>query len=229
MRAEAAIYLRLVEIDVYEPGSPAPLFLFHRWCRASVELAVMQHTPPTLFFFDGPELDGPTFEHWQLKGTPPALDELLASVIVALASGGDASQIGVCVPFGGDEPGALLVVIDESGLVAERATVAVVDDHLELGSWTAADVSALPISTWQTLLAATAGYDEFAKWRCNRCLSVCPGEAAKLPAPCDFCGSDEIERVPLTTPLAPPQPPYNDELDAENPSPAIVLGIIDDN
>src|SRR5205823_1036491 len=123
--------------------------------------------PPTLLFFDGPDLDGPTLEQWHVEGTLPPIDKLLASMILALASGGDASQVGVCVPFGGDEPGTLLIVVDESGFVAERATVAVVDDHLELGSWTAAEVADLPISTWQTLLAANAGYDEFAKWRCN--------------------------------------------------------------
>jgi hypothetical protein len=195
--------------DVYEPGSPCPLYLFERWCRGSVELAVLRFEVPTLLFADGDELDEPLLEQWQLSGTVSEPAELLRHLVPGIATRHHASQVGVSIPCGGDGPGVFLLTIDETGVIAERANVFVEAEHLELGPWGPAGTEQLPVSSWQHLLAANAGYAEFAKWRCRRCRSVCPGEAALVPAPCDFCGSDDIERVPLGTPLAPPAPPYD--------------------
>jgi hypothetical protein len=215
-----------MDYDDWEPGSPRPLYLFQRWCRGVVELAVLQLEVPSLLFADGPELSEPLLEQWQLSGTSPGFEELLRRLVPSIATERLASQIGVSIPFGGDEPGVLLLAVDETGLVAERAHASVVVEHVELGPWAPYDTEQLPIASWQQLLGANAGYDEFAKWRCQRCRSVCPGEAALVPAPCDFCGSDDVTQVPLGTPLAPPAPPH-DQSRFDGPFLEALLGIID--
>jgi ferredoxin len=103
------------------------------------------------------------------------------------------------------------VTVDETGASAARAYVALVDEAMQLGEWREVAVEHLPVEEWQRTLATNAGYEDFVKWRCNRCESVCPGEAAEVPAPCEFCGGGEIEQVAITTPLSDPRPPYDEE------------------
>jgi hypothetical protein len=51
---------------------------------------------------------------------------------------------------------------------------------------------------------------EPAKWKCEKCESVCEGEKGLVPTPCDFCGSEEIVEVSMDTPEAPPKSPWDD-------------------
>jgi hypothetical protein len=215
-----------MDFDDWEPGSPRPLYIFQRWCRSVVELAVLQFEVPSIFFVDGPELEEPVTEQWQMRGSRPSWPELARRLVPSLAAERLASQVGVSIPFGGDTAGVVLLALDETGVVAERAQASVVDDHVELGPWTAQIADDLPVAAWQQLLAANAGYEEFSKWCCLRCRSVCPGEAALCPAPCDFCGSEDVARVPLATPLAPPAPPY-DQRRFDGPFLEALLGMTD--
>ena len=206
--------------DALELGSP-PFFLFHHWCRKTVELGVMEMTMPTFVFAGGRNLE-PLFEEWHVNGRPPATAALIAKLVPVYTELFGASQIGVSVPFGGASAGVLLVVVDETSVAVEQAHVAIDNDHLELGLWSPTAPAALPVADWQRQLAENAGYERFAKWRCRGCSSVCPGEATEVPSPCDFCGSTEIESVSLSTPLAPPRPPHD-----RNPFLERVLGIIE--
>jgi hypothetical protein len=208
MRNHQRAYLRRMDYDEFEPGSPRPLYLFARWCRAAVELEVLQFVVPTLLFIDGADLEEPLVEQWQTNGRTPSREELLSRLIPSAASRHLASQVGASVPFGGPQPGIFLLAVDETGAVAEQSYVVIEHDHLELGSWAPVGTATLPLEAWQRVFALHAGYEEFVKWRCRRCQSVCPGEAAVYPAPCDFCGSNDIEEVTLATPLAPPRTPY---------------------
>lgn len=210
----------------HQPGSPAPLALFHRWCRCYVELTVMQSRLPQLVFADGPDFDEATYELWGLAGVTPSTVELLARLIPAQAAQTGASQVGVSVPFGDDAPGVLLVTVDETGAVAEQAGVRQVDDYLQLEEWLSAATDELPVVVWQELLASNAGYRRFGKWRCRDCGSVCPGEADVVPVPCDYCHGDNVAPVTLGTPLAPPQPHYDLPSSVASPFVQTLLGII---
>jgi hypothetical protein len=115
------------------------------------------------------------------------------------------------VPVDGEDPGAVLVVIDETDFSFDHISVSHDDDGLVLMHWEALP-HALPIASWQRQLARNAGWHNFAKWHCHDCDSVCPGEASIVPAPCDFCGSYDVTRPPATTALRPPRLPYPDDL-----------------
>jgi hypothetical protein len=193
----------------YEPGSPEELALFQRWCRANVELVVMRLLVPNFLFLDGPAFDEPTLQQLHLARPTPDPLTLMRRALPTHAAATGASQVAISVAAGGEEPYALLVAVDETGAIAETAAIGLDGDRPAVAVWQAADISTLPIKAWQQLLAANAGYDEFAKWLCRRCESVCPGEASEIPAPCDFCGSNEIEQVEIDTPLRPPKPPFN--------------------
>lgn len=193
-----------------EPGSALSLPLFHRWCRAQVVLSVMRGELPELLFADGPRQETPFWAFWSVEGERPTTHEFILQTIWSWAIDREASQVGLCIPFGGEQPGALLLTVDESGAIAEQAFVDISDGDAVLHEWVDVGTGLFPVIDWQELLAENAGYREFTKWRCNLCLSVCPGEADELPAPCDFCASSDIEAVGLDVPLAPPRPPYDE-------------------
>jgi hypothetical protein len=47
-------------------------------------------------------------------------------------------------------------------------------------------------------------------WLCRQCESVCPGVVGEVPAPCDFCGSSDIENVGPDAEERLPKPPWDD-------------------
>lgn len=187
-----------------EVGSPLALGDFLGWCKGHVTAAVAHMQIPKFLFADGPRHAVPVAVVWELEGQPDDTEEFLTHVIPHWASDAEASQVAVSLPIGGEEPAALLVAADETGVLARQARVVLGDRGLELEDWLSAPVTHLPRTEWQQLLARAAGWREYTKWRCRRCRSVCSGEADVIPTPCDFCASVDIERVPLTTPLAPP-------------------------
>ncbi|MGD0165887.1 MAG: hypothetical protein ABSC51_01160 [Gaiellaceae bacterium] len=128
-----------------------------------------------------------------------------------------------------EEPGVLLVTADETGAFAESAYVEIVRDRLEFREWTPETTEVFSVQDWQRVLAQNAGYRNLAKWRCQNCESVCCGEVDSDMAPCDYCGCEEVEPVPLETPLEPPLPPHDEEYDyAERyPDPTIAGEILD--
>lgn len=193
-----------------EPGSALSLPLFHRWCRAQVLMAVMRGELPELLFADGPQQEAPLWTFWSVEGTRPATREFILETIPSWAYDREASQVGLCIPFDGEQPGALLLTVDETGAIAEQAFVDITDDGAVLHEWVDVGTDLFPVTEWQRLLAVYAGYDDFTKWRCNQCQSVCAGDAADVPTPCFFCASTDIERVGLEVALAPPRPPYDE-------------------
>jgi hypothetical protein len=189
-----------------EPGSSTDLDAFARWCRALVDRVLAAGDLPALLVADGPALEELVVVEWFLDGTRPPAEDLLAHVVPRWAEATEGSQLGFSLPFGGAPPGVTLLAIDEAGYLLEQAFLDV--ERLRLGEWAPLALD-LPIAAWQEQLAENAGWREFAKWRCRRCRSVCVGEAEDVPSPCDFCGSQNIERVPLVTPLRPPDPRYD--------------------
>jgi hypothetical protein len=231
MRASTPTYVRFVMGDVSidaGPGSPWSGDEFHAWCRAHVAFEILVPRIPKLFFADGPTQPEPEVRLWELAGEPPSTEEFLIGVIPRWIEDSAASQIGVSVPFGGETPGVTLLTVDEASAQAEQVEVALVNDQTRLGAWEPVSLDQLPVAEWQQTLQRNAGYLDFAKWRCRRCQSVCPGEADTVPSPCDFCGSGDIECVPLATPLAPPVPPWQPErtLRIDSPFVQTLLGII---
>lgn len=200
----------MIDRTPIEPGSPLSLPLFHRWCRGQVVLAMMRGELPELLFADGPRQETPLWAFWSVEGVPPTTLEFILQTIWSWAIDREASQVGLCIPFGGEQTGALLLTVDETGAIAEQALVDVNDDGAVLHEWVDVGTDLFPVTEWQELLAEHAGYDDFAKWRCKSCQSVCAGEAADVPTPCSFCASTEIERVGIEVPLAPPLPPYDE-------------------
>jgi hypothetical protein len=164
---------------------------------------------PRLLFADSPLHDEPEVRAWELEGKPGGTVEVIQVMLDNWIQLTGASQIGISVPLGGDEPGVLLVTLDEQSVRATQTYVSLDDGEIVLSRWHAASAAQLPTATWQLKLASNAGYDDFAKFRCEHCGSVCPGESDEVPSPCDYCGSTEIVQVSLTTPLAPPCPPYD--------------------
>jgi hypothetical protein len=217
--------------EVNEPGSPVPFPHFCRWCRSHVALATAAGLVPQLLFADGPRFDETIVSAWEMPGRCPDTVALAQELIPAVAAQTGASQVALAVPFGGPAPGVTFICVDETESVGEEALVDL--DRLRLELWLPVEPALFPISDWQQLLARNAGYREFAKWRCRHCRSVCPGEAANVPTPCDFCASTDIERVSLETALRAPDPPYRDEtaeaVDAvASPFIDTILAIIDD-
>ncbi len=196
--------------ELFAAGSRALFADFHVWCRVSVELAVAEGSLPKLLFANGPDFDFPMIEWWDETFVPPTTSEFLVKLIPVFVEQTGASQVAVSVAFGGEDPGVLLIVVDETDHAVEEAGVVLEDGELVLGQWYPV-AHQLPIAAWQRLLSRNAGYDDFAKWRCRECRSVCPGESALTPAPCDFCGSFDVERVALETALAPARLPYPDD------------------
>lgn len=47
------------------------------------------------------------------------------------------------------------------------------------------------------------------RWRCEQCESVCEGVMESRPSPCAYCFSEDVVAVPMTAPLAPPKPPWD--------------------
>lgn len=199
--------------DPTEPGSPLSLRLFHRWCRAQVVLTIMRGEVPELLFADGPRQPKPFWAFWEVTGVPPSTHEFIVKTLPSLAGEFAASQVGICIPFGGEQPGALLLTVDETGAIAEQAFADIDDDGraVTLHQWVDVGTDLFPVADWQGLLAIHAGYENFTKWRCNGCESVCPGEAAEAPTRCDFCGSSDVDDVGVSLPLAPPRPPFDAE------------------
>jgi hypothetical protein len=183
------------------PGSLADLAIFARFCRARLDHAVATGEAPAFLCADGPDFADAVVNGWHLDGAPPATEELLAGVVPAWLRETEASQVAVSVPFGGECPGVTLVAVDEAESLIEQSYLDVV--RLRLGDWQVVPVD-LDVFAWQRELAQNAGYTDFAKWRCRACQSVCGGEAAEVPTPCAFCGSEAIEPVELSTPLCPP-------------------------
>jgi hypothetical protein len=175
-------------------------------------LAAMQMTLPCFLFANGPKFAEIRHDHWaapERDGSDDVLAEdtalLITGILPAYAGEHLASQVAISVPVGGDAPALLLVAVDETGCVAQQAAVGLGADHLTVEPWRPASTTELPLGLWWRLLALNAGYRDFAKWRCHDCRSVCPGEAEVVPTPCEYCGSEDIERVPLETELAPPR------------------------
>jgi hypothetical protein len=212
-----------------EPGSPSPLTLFHAWCRGGVALSLSRDSAPLLLFADGPNLEEPLVDSWELEGERPEEAGFLTDLIERWMAETEASQIGISIPFRGETDGILLISVGETGHVAEQTALGL-DGFPE--RWRTMPRGGLPFARWQALLATNAGYRQFTKWRCRTCESVCPGEADEIPSPCDFCGFEEIEAVPIETPLAPPQPPYDDDYVSEqaelleSPLALTVLGLL---
>jgi len=202
MRVPTAIYFR----PMSTPGSPCLLSEFARWCRIHIDHVVAADQVPALLFADGPDFDEALAVSWHLDGIAPATEELLTHLIPAWTVQSSASQIAVSVPFGRPHHGVSLVALDESEYLIEQAHLDV--DRLRLGDWEAIRAD-LDVTAWQAQLAHNAGWEEFAKWRCRRCNSVCAGEATIVPSPCDYCAATEIDRVPLATALRDPDPPYS--------------------
>jgi hypothetical protein len=192
------------------PGSPVSFADFRLWCRAGVEAAVASGAIPKLLFANSRDLDRPLIAEWEETFAPPAILEFLTKFIPLIAEHTGASQVAVAVPYGGNGARALLVSVDETDCAVEEARVFLDAEELVLEPWHTVSHE-LPVVAWQLLLAANAGYDDFAKWHCSQCDSVCLGEGALQPAPCDYCGSYDVERVSLVRALAPPRLPYPDE------------------
>jgi hypothetical protein len=198
-----------------EPGSPLSLTLFHAWCRVAVAWALHQGRPPALLFADGPAREQPSIAEWEIELPLPESGSFLTELIERWMDDAEASQIAISIPFHGDGDGVLLLCVDETGHVAE---VAMTDTDGYPDEWQPLARGGLPFGDWQRRLAKHAGYRDLSKWRCGGCESICIGESDEIPSPCEFCGSEQIESVPIETPLAPPQPPYlpdrePDELD----------------
>jgi hypothetical protein len=192
-----------------EPGSPVALDCFARWCRVEIDDSVAADEDPSLLFAYGPDFEEPLVLGWHLVGERLDTEELITRLVPPWITRTGASQIGIVVPFGRPRPGVNLIAVDELELVAERSYLDI--GRLRLGEWEAVPCR-LPFTEWQAAMGTNAGWQELAKWRCRRCESVCPGEAAVVPNPCDFCGSTEIERVDLATPLREPDPPWQTEI-----------------
>jgi hypothetical protein len=166
---------------------------------------------PSLLFADGPGFAEAIVAAWQLDDDDVAesTTKLVADLVPAWATETGASQVAIAVPFGGDRPGVTFVCVDETDYLIEEAQLDIEGRSLKPAR--TVEAALFPVATWQELLARNAGYDEFAKWRCQHCLSVCPGEATHVPSPCDFCGSTDIALVPRATRLRPPRLAYRDE------------------
>lgn len=212
-----------------EPGSPLALTLFHAWCRGGVALWLSRGSAPFLLFADGPNQAEAIIASWELEDDLPETAGFLTDLIERWMDETAASQIGISIPFRGEADGILLLSVDETGHIAEQATIG--DDGFP-ERWGPMPRGGLPFEKWQRLLATNAGYRDFTKWRCRTCESVCPGEADEIPSPCDFCGFEEIEVVPIETPLAPPRPPYDEDYVSEeaelleSPLALTVLGLL---
>lgn len=199
-----------------EPGSPQPLDAFHAWCQACVSFVLAGEQIPRLLFADGRFQEHPILASWEGEDAPLEPVEFAAEILSALAADTTASQLGICVPFGGDEPGLYLVTCDETGSRVDRALVEMTKEGTTFKRWERVDPILATAETYE-LLARKARYRQFSKWRCRRCGSVCCGEADEPPTSCEFCGSTAVEGVPLDTPLAPPRPPYDvDYVHGEN-------------
>lgn len=196
--------------ELHEPGSPSTLEAFHNWCRDLVAAAVAERQRPDILIGDSRERDEPIVAYWDVRGEPPSLTEFLDRTVPSWARETASSQVSIAVATDEDDgPAVFLVSADETGLVAATAVATVRDGDALLLPWRDFFGGILPWHRWQPDLARLAGYRDFAKWRCETCRSVCPGEAAVTPSPCDFCGGDEVVRVDKLTPLAPPHPPYD--------------------
>jgi hypothetical protein len=193
------------------PGSLRTLEEFHAFCRSHVHVAVTFGELPRLLFADGPTFDEPLVRYWDLDDVEPTSETsgLIDFLIGHWLDDQPASQVGLALPLGGDEPSAVLLSADESGRHVEQASVTAFAGQILLGPWLEAAWPPVAYHDWQQCLAANAGYQMFAKWRCESCRSVCPGEAALIPAPCDFCGSTAITTVALDSPLREPEPPWD--------------------
>jgi hypothetical protein len=212
-----------------ELGSPLSLTLFHAWCRVAVAWRLHEGSAAALLFADGPDQEQPVIAEWEIKGALPETTGFLTELIEGWMAEMAASQIAISIPYHGGVDGVLLLCVDETGHIAERATI---DDDGFLGKWRELPPGGLPFGKWQRLLATYAGYRDFTKWRCRLCESVCAGEADEIPSPCDFCGSQEIEAVSIETPLSPPRQPFvadyePDELELfTSPFGMTLLGVI---
>lgn len=194
-----------------EPGSPLPLTLFTAWCRTQLLLALLAEEATDLLFMDGHELDEPCRLGYSLSGSIPSLAEFLDPLVAAAAAAGS-SQVGACLSSPGWPRQLLLVCVDETGLQIEQAIADPSDEGVALSTFRRVD---LPISSivWQQQLGAVAGYRSVAKWRCQRCESVCIGEIDEHPSPCCYCASGDVVAVELTTPLASPIAPWDEHYD----------------
>jgi len=192
-----------------ELGSPVDLTVFARWCRAEVDAVMAEDQLPALLVAHAPDFSEPLTVSWHRDGEQLPVAELLDELVPVWIEQTGGSQVAVSVPFAGARFGVSLVVADETGFITEQAYL----DHerLRLGDWQPISAD-LDIAAWQIVLAENAGWVDFAKWRCQRCGSVCPGEASIVPTPCDFCSSTEISHVSLATPLRDPDPPYDFDL-----------------
>jgi hypothetical protein len=194
-----------------EVGSPLTLSAFARWCRYEIDATLANDEAPALVVANSPEYPEPLTVGWRLNGEPPTIEELIVKLVPAWIAETMASQLGLAIPCGRPRPGVTLVALDEAEALIEHAYLDL--GRLRLGSWQEL-ATEIDTSAWQTDLARNAGWDELAKWRCRRCGSVCAGEAASTPSPCEFCAATEIERVPLNTPLRAPDPAFSPFLQA---------------
>jgi hypothetical protein len=197
-----------VEVEV---GSPEPLRTFNAWCRAVIQMAVAHEELPAFLFVNGPAFEEPMHATYSLGGQPPKVAEVLEQLVPNWATASGGSQLGFA--FALHRPSRVyLLTVDETGAIAQEARVTIDgigrDLTNELERWRRLPLEGLPVTDWQRLLAQNAGYYDFTKFRCNTCLSVCPGDG-DADGPCEYCGGTDIETVPLDTPLAPPIAPYN--------------------